>query len=66
MVKRGVVMAIWKLVEPKQCIYNNQQATIIAEYLHPRHFHEEPRPNTVAIKLEDGTVLYYIPKENLK
>lgn len=62
----GVVMAVWKVSKLKECYYNNQHATIIAEYVQPRFPDEEPQYGTVAIKLDDGTVFYYINPKDLE
>ena len=59
-------MAVWKSVECIECTYKGQHAYIIAEYLQPRHIDEIPHYNTVAIKLDNGEVLYYIPLTDIR
>lgn len=55
------LMAIWKSVDNIECTYKGQHAYIIAEYLQPRCPNEIPHYNTVAIKLDNGELLYYVP-----
>ena len=60
------LMAIWKSVEGIECTYKGQHAYIIAEYMQPRYVNEIPHYNTVAIKLDNGELLYYIPLTDIR
>lgn len=57
-------MAIWKMMEPRPCTYNKQQATIIARYLKPSKPNEPLTSDTVAISI-NGKVFYYIDEKSL-